>query len=58
MSTDFFCFWLKGYLAAIEAEGAEITKEHLDVILNSLEMAIRTIHKQGISNERDLSSNR
>jgi hypothetical protein len=58
MSSNFFCFWLKGYLAAIEAEQTSLSKEHLDVILNSLEMAIRAIQNQGSQSERDFSSNR
>jgi hypothetical protein len=45
MSPEFFLYWLKGFIAALESRGEDLTKEDLDYIKNSLDMAIRAVHK-------------
>lgn len=46
MSSEFFLYWLKGFLASKEMAGKDLTKDDVFCILTALEQAIKGIHKE------------
>jgi len=46
MNSEYFLYWLKGYLASKELAGKDLEKEDVFCILTALEQAIKSVHKE------------